>query len=274
MYYQDKETGRYVEMTTLLSSTSSVWVDLEEMPKYLPQAAVAIEDQRFYTHPGVDWKRTAKAVLDMFLGNDISGGSTITQQLIKNMTDYNETTVKRKVTEIFRAIRFTQNNSKDDTLEMYLNIIPLGAGCEGVGSASLKYFGKPVSELTLAECASLVGITNNPSKYGPYSFAKSKTSTGEVWDAPVSYTHLDVYKRQDENGTEYQRGTKAVTIPAHSYPSCRDVLVKCIKFVVPKDLDVSGGSTQTMCSPRQFKARFIAHNIDSDYRCCESVLTL
>lgn len=78
----------------------------------------------------------------------------------------------------------------------------------------------------------------------------------------------------DENGTEYQRGTKAVTIPAHSYPSCRDVLVKCIKFVVPKDLDVSGGSTQTMCSPRQFKARFIAHNIDSDYRCCESVLTL
>lgn len=183
MYYQDKETGRYVEMTTLLSSTSSVWVDLEEMPKYLPQAAVAIEDQRFYTHPGVDWKRTAKAVLDMFLGNDISGGSTITQQLIKNMTDYNETTVKRKVTEIFRAIRFTQNNSKDDTLEMYLNIIPLGAGCEGVGSASLKYFGKPVSELTLAECASLVGITNNPSKYGPYSFAKSKTSTGEVWDA-------------------------------------------------------------------------------------------
>ena len=146
MYYQDKETGRYVEMTTLLSSTSSVWVDLEEMPKYLPQAAVAIEDQRFYTHPGVDWKRTAKAVLDMFLGNDISGGSTITQQLIKNMTDYNETTVKRKVTEIFRAIRFTQNNSKDDTLEMYLNIIPLGAGCEGVGSASLKYFGKPVRQ--------------------------------------------------------------------------------------------------------------------------------
>ncbi len=78
----------------------------------------------------------------------------------------------------------------------------------------------------------------------------------------------------DENGMEYQRGTKAVTIPAHSFPTCRDVLVKCIKFVIPEDLDVSGGSTQVMCNPRNFKVRFIAHNIDSDFRCCESVLTL
>ena len=78
----------------------------------------------------------------------------------------------------------------------------------------------------------------------------------------------------DENGMEYQRGTKAMTIPAHSFPACRDVLVKCIKFVLPEDLDVSGGSTQVLCNPRNFKARFIAHNIDSDFRCCESVLTL
>lgn len=184
MYYLDKETGQYKEMTTLLNVTSSVWVDYEEMPKYLKQAAVAIEDKRFWTHPGVDWKGTAKAVIRMFTGGEISGGSTITQQLIKNKTGYNETTVKRKVTEIVRALRFTQNNSKDDTLEYYLNIIPLGAGCEGVGAASLEYFGKPVSELTLAECASLISITNNPSKYGPYSFARSQGfDTDEIWDA-------------------------------------------------------------------------------------------
>ena len=184
MYYLDKETGQYKEMTTLLNVTSSIWVDYEEMPEYLKQAAVAIEDRRFWTHPGVDWKRTAKAVLSMFTGQEISGGSTITQQLIKNKTGYNETTVKRKITEIVRAFRFTQNNSKQDTLEYYLNIIPLGAGCEGVGAASLEYFGKPVSELTLAECASLVGITNNPSKYGPYSFARSQgMNTEEIWDA-------------------------------------------------------------------------------------------
>lgn len=78
----------------------------------------------------------------------------------------------------------------------------------------------------------------------------------------------------DENGIEYQRGTKTMTVPAHNFPSCRDVLVKCIKFVLPEDLDVSGGSTQLMCNPRNFKARFIAHNIDSDFRCCESIISL
>ena len=162
MYYQDKTTGEYKELQTLFTVTKSVWVDYEDIPKYLVDATVAIEDRRFWTHPGVDWKRTAKAVLDMFLGHDISGGSTITQQLIKNTTQYNETTVKRKIIEIVRALRFTQNpnNTKESTLERYLNIIPLGSGCEGVGAAALEYFGKPVSELTLAECASLIGITN------------------------------------------------------------------------------------------------------------------
>ena len=184
MYYQDKATGEYKEMTTLLNVTSQIWVDYEDMPKYLIDATVAIEDKRFWEHPGVDWKGTAKAVLRMFTGGEISGGSTITQQLIKNTTQYNETTVKRKITEIIRALRFTQNNSKEFTLERYLNIIPLGSKFEGVGSAALGYFGKPVSELTLAECASLIGITNNPSKYGPYSFARSQgKNTDEIWDA-------------------------------------------------------------------------------------------
>jgi len=184
MYYQDKTTGEYVEMTRLLSTTKSVWIDLEDMPDYLVDATVAIEDKRFWTHPGVDWRGTAKAVLRMFTGGEISGGSTITQQLIKNLTDYKETTVKRKITEIVRAFRVTQNNSKEDTIEYYLNIIPLGSGCEGVGAAALEYFGKPVSQLTLAESASLVGITNNPSKYGPYSFARSQgVDTDEIWDA-------------------------------------------------------------------------------------------
>ena len=78
----------------------------------------------------------------------------------------------------------------------------------------------------------------------------------------------------DQDGMEYQRGMKAMTIPAHSFPSCRDVLVRCIKFVVPEDLNLSQNAGKTMCVKRNFKARFIAHNIDMDYRCCESVLTL
>ncbi len=184
MYYQDRTTGQYVEMTKLNNITSSVWVDYDEIPEDLINAAVAIEDKRFWTHPGVDWRRTAYAVYSMFTGKEISGGSTITQQLLKNTTQYNETTVKRKITEIIRALRFTQNNSKEDTLMYYLNVIPLGSKYKGVGSAALGYFGKPVSELTLAECASLIGITNNPSKYGPYSFSRSQGfNTDEIWSA-------------------------------------------------------------------------------------------
>ena len=78
----------------------------------------------------------------------------------------------------------------------------------------------------------------------------------------------------DDQGMEYQRGMKAMTIPAHNHSTCRDVLVKCIRFVVPEDLDVSSGSQEAICNQRNFKARLIAHYIDTDYRCCESVLTL
>ena len=78
----------------------------------------------------------------------------------------------------------------------------------------------------------------------------------------------------DENGVEHQRGMKAMTIPAHDYPSCRDVLVKCVKFVLPEDLDVSSGPTGCMCRQRDLRARFIAHDIDTDYRCCEPVVTI
>ena len=82
-----------------------------------------------------------------------------------------------------------------------------------------------------------------------------------------------ILTEEDENGMEYQRGAKMMTIPAHSHPSCRDVIVKCIRFVVPEDLDVSGNA-QAICNQRNFKARFIAHYIDTDYRCCESMLTM
>lgn len=182
MYYAD-DSGQYQELGQVLTSISSQWVEYEEIPEDLKNAAIAIEDRRFPTHNGVDWWRTAQAVFSMFTGGDIQGGSTITQQLIKNLTEDNETTVKRKVTEIFRALEFDRNYDKDTTLLWYLNIIPLGAGCEGVGAAANKYFGKPVSELTLAECASLIAITNNPSKYGPYSLAKVANSEGELWDS-------------------------------------------------------------------------------------------
>ena len=183
IYYEDPNTGEYVEHLSLHGDENRILVDFEDIPEDMINATVAIEDRTFREHHGVNWRRTLYGVILMFTGQDIQGGSTITQQLIKNLTEDNETTVKRKVTEIFRALEFDRNYDKDTTLLWYLNVIPLGAGCEGVGVAAEKYFGKPVSELTLAECASLIAITNNPSKYGPYSLAKVANSKGELWDA-------------------------------------------------------------------------------------------
>ena len=170
VYYQDKETQEWKEYQTLYGEVNRIWVDIEDVPDALWQAVVAIEDERFFQHDGVDWKRTAGATLNMFIGmRDTFGGSTITQQLLKNMTLDNAGTVNRKVREIFRALEFEKNYSKKDILELYLNYIYLGKNCYGVQTAAQFYFGKDVSELTTAECACLIAITNNPSMYGPMS---------------------------------------------------------------------------------------------------------
>ena len=168
LYYTDDQ-GNDRQLRTLHGDENRIWVEYADIPQQLIDATVAIEDQRFWTHSGVDWKRTAAAVVYMFTGQDIQGGSTITQQLIKNVTTYNDTTVKRKVVEIFRALEFTKHYSKETTMEWYLNYIYMGRGCDGVYTASYMYFGKPLNELTVAECASLISITNNPSLYDPYT---------------------------------------------------------------------------------------------------------
>ena len=166
--YQDQETEEWVEYQTVHGVENRIWVDYDQMPEALSWAAVSIEDQRFYTHHGVDWKRTLGAVLQ-FTNDSGYGGSTITQQMLKNMTKDNKPYVNRKVREIFRALEFEKNYSKNQILELYLNMIALGQGCYGVETAAEFYFGKDVSELSVAECASLIAITNNPSMYGPMS---------------------------------------------------------------------------------------------------------
>jgi len=168
MYYKDRETGELKELRTIHGSENRIWISYDDIPKDLINATIAIEDKRFETHHGVDWLRTGKAVLLMFTGGSIQGGSTITQQLIKNMTENDDVTVKRKITEIFQALELEKNYTKDVILEWYLNKIYLGQGCYGVYTASYAYFGKNIQELSLAECASLIGITNNPSLYDPY----------------------------------------------------------------------------------------------------------
>lgn len=168
IYYKDPDTGEDVELRTLYGVENREWVSYDELPQTLVNATIAVEDKRFYKHNGVDWIRTANAIKLMFTGKDIQGGSTITQQLIKNMTSYDDVTVKRKVLEIFRALDFDKKHDKATIMEMYLNYIYLGDNCYGVATAAKHYFDKELSELTLAECASLISITNNPTVYSPY----------------------------------------------------------------------------------------------------------
>ena len=157
---------------------------MREIPQDLKDAAVAIEDRRFYTHHGVDWWRTAQAVVSMFTGGDIQGGSTITQQLIKNLTNENDVTVKRKVTEIFRAMYVDETYGKDTVPAVLPEYHPPGRRLRGCGRRGGEVLWKsPCRSCPLAECASLIGITNNPSQYGPYSLARVANSEGEMWTA-------------------------------------------------------------------------------------------
>lgn len=167
--YCETSAGEYKELATLHGSENRIWVDLEDIPDYLVKALVAIEDHRFYEHKGVDWYRTVGAMFTMLTGGDDSfGGSTITQQLIKNLTGNKEVTVQRKLIEIFQALEFEKKYDKDEIIEWYLNAVYFGEGCDGIYTAAQKYFGKEPSQLTLAESASIVGIVNLPTYYSPF----------------------------------------------------------------------------------------------------------
>lgn len=182
IYVEDKENTQWVEYQRLHGEFNRIWVPYNEtqakdkenteydgIPQQLVDAFVAIEDKRFHTHYGVDWKRTFGAVINTVIPiySSKQGGSTITQQLVKNLTDDRDQSAMRKVREIMRARHLESEYSKSTILECYLNTIPMGHGLYGVEVAANYYFGKSVDELTLLECASLASITKGPSIYDP-----------------------------------------------------------------------------------------------------------
>lgn len=182
IFVEDKATGQFVEYQRLHGEFNRIWVPYNEseakkedneqykgIPQQLVNAFVAVEDKRFHTHYGVDWKRTFGAVINTFIPiySSQQGGSTITQQLVKNLTNDRDKSAMRKVREIMRARHLESEYSKSTILECYLNTIPMGHGLYGVEVASNYYFGKSVNELTLLECASLASITKAPSNYAP-----------------------------------------------------------------------------------------------------------
>ena len=170
IYAKESDSDEYTLYETIKGKENREWVDSDKIPDTLKNAVVAIEDERFYKHHGVDWVRTIGAVKGWLLGGTQYGGSTITQQLIKNITADNDYSVKRKVNEIFRAFALEKEiDDKDRILVMYLNTIYLGYNSYGVQTAAMQYFDKDVSQLDLAESAVLAGLTNNPSIYDVYN---------------------------------------------------------------------------------------------------------
>ena len=171
VFYYDKN-GKEKQLTRLHSDSNSIWIDSSEIAPCFKDAIVSIEDERFYRHNGVDIKRTIGATfgyaVSKIKGTDASyGGSTITQQTIKNITKDKEQTATRKIKEIMRAIAFEKQLEKDEILGMYCNVAHFANGCDGVEAAARTYFNKSASELNLQEAASIAGITQYPEKYDP-----------------------------------------------------------------------------------------------------------
>lgn len=167
--YATDSDGETVELARLHGTENRVWVNLEDIPKDVQNAFIALEDKTFYSHNGVNWKRTVGVAIK----NNSQGGSTITQQLIKNITGNNETTYVRKYHEILTALNIEKAyekegyNAKEVILEAYLNTIYLGHGCYGVQTAAENYYGKELKDLNIAEIAALASTTKNPYALDP-----------------------------------------------------------------------------------------------------------
>lgn len=253
IFYKDRSTGEYKELSSLYSGENRVWVDYKDMPIYLEKAAVSIEDKRFYKHHGVDWYRTGGAVVNMFFNmKDTFGGSTLTQQLIKNLTQEDQVTVKRKLLEIFRALEFEKKYSKEEIAEMYLNTVFLGESCYGVGSAAQVYFGKNVNELTVAECACLIGITNNPSAYDPYISDKNvlRNKTRQELILKEMYGQGYITKQQYDEAVaqklEFKQGASGGTNEAGVNSWYVDAVIEDVIKDLQKQKGLSYGSAETL----------------------------
>lgn len=180
IYIKDDETGEFKEYQTLYSTENRIWVDNQDIPQAMKDAVVAIEDKRFYEHNGVDWARTLSAVVNLATGEDTYGGSTITQQLIKNITDDNEVSINRKLREICKALKLEDEYTKDQILEAYLNVVNFGNNCQGVESAAQLYFDKSIKDCSIAECAAIAGITQNPSLWNPLVYPDNNKQRREI----------------------------------------------------------------------------------------------
>ena len=205
--YAYNKDGSLKELTRLHSEENREWIELEDTGEYLKYAFISAEDKRFENHHGVDWIRTLSVIVNP--KNFGQGGSTITQQLIKNLTEENQVTISRKFNEILSALNLEKYNKKDDILEAYMNTIFLSSGCYGVKTAAEKYFGKDVDALNIAECACIAGITQSPTTYNPL-LHPDKNRERQLWilgqmaDKENDFANGYITKEQYEEAVAYE----------------------------------------------------------------------
>ncbi|MBR3888233.1 MAG: penicillin-binding protein [Clostridia bacterium] len=208
----DKYGNEYV---SLYSSENRLYSGLGEMSPYLPKAFIAIEDERFEKHIGIDIKRTAAAVVQfVFTGDSEFGGSTITQQLIKKVTEDNGRNWQRKAREIVRAIQVEQWLTKDQIIELYMNMIYLGSGAYGVETAAYTYFNKSAADLDIAEAALIAGLAQAPEGYNPYvhpdkAKARQELVLGKM--KQLGYISAEEYEAAKSKELVYEKGTMQQT---------------------------------------------------------------
>ena len=223
-------------------------VDFEEIPTNLKNAYVSIEDERFYSHHGVDIKRTSSAILSYIFhfGSSSYGGSTITQQLVKNLTGDNTDSISRKVKEWIKASELEWYFSKDEILELYLNIIYVGPNIYGVQSGAHYYFNKDVQNLSLAECAFLAGINNSPNSYNPFGDAdnsekienRTKTVLAKMLELEkIGESEYNKAIEEVENGLNFKNGNVPSSDVIYSYHT--DALISEIITDIAAEKNIS-----------------------------------
>ena len=184
LHIDSVDTAEWTEHEKLYSTEIRTRVDFTEIPQIMKDAMVAIEDKRFYEHNGVDWVGTSRAVVQLVTGTGTSGGSTITQQLIKNLTGENQISITRKIKEIFMALNLEKKYTKDEILEAYLNLVNYGNGYYGVQAAAKGYFGKDIWDCNIAECATIAATTQNPYGLCVFYFPEKNQERRElvIWE--------------------------------------------------------------------------------------------
>ncbi len=242
VYCVDDE-GNEIEYESLYQDENRVWVDFAEIPAHVKNAAVAIEDERFYKHIGFDIKSTAYATFNYLVkGSSDRGASTITQQLVKNLTGEKDKSPVRKVKEIVLAIRLEQKMTKEQILELYLNTIYLGHRCNGIGSAAEYYFDKDVSELTVAESAAIIGITQYPSLYDPIANPDKNKEKQEL----ILYKMNQLGFLPDEEYTEAKEQELVFVAKEQTHGSVQSYFVDALIEEVLEDLQNECGYTETV----------------------------